>query len=47
MLYTYYSLSLSLGSAILFYLSTGTSETAGFSLFLSRPVLHICLGSPS
>lgn len=47
LLYTFCSLSLSLAAANPFYLSTGTSETAGFFLFLSRLVLQIHLGSPS
>lgn len=47
LLYLFYSLSLSAAAANLFDLSTGTSESAGFSLFLSRPVLQIRPDNPS
>lgn len=47
LVYIFYTLSLSRATANLFYLSTGTSETIGFSLFLSKPVLQMHLGSPS
>lgn len=47
LLYNFHSLSLSLADANLSYLSTGTREIVGFSLFLSKPVLQIFLGRPS